>query len=230
MDVKHVTASLQQSLGQAHVDPEQGRQGDFDHWQRIFEATDGRSGAAANAPASGGDLYKADHPTSGPWHPHDGGPLRAQTLSSASFAQGGQAGSPGMPLSGAAKPQAGGGQPSLAAAHQPPGTRAPATTAERLPASTTGTAESLPQPDGAPTLPDGRPLAQLEAHLSRNADGRLNVTLRSSLPLSTSQALHAVAQALSEQGGDAPVDQVIINGQPIYRSATSSTHRFEIDC
>lgn len=230
MDVKHATAALQQSLGQAHVDPEHGRQGDFDHWQRIFDATDRRSGSAVDAPSSRSEAHTADRPTSAPRHPHGGGPLRAQTLPSTSFTQGGQAGLAGAPSTGAATLQARGGHPSLAAAHQPLGTRAPATGVERLSASTAGTAESPPRAGGAPTSPDGRPLAQLEAHLSRNADGRLNVALRSSLPLSTSQALHAVAQALSEQGGDTPVDQVILNGQPIYRSATPSTHRFEIDC
>lgn len=230
MDVKHTAAALQQSLGQAHVAPEQGRQGDFDHWQRIFDATDLRSASAADAPSSS-EAQAADRVTSAPRHPNGGGlPLRAAALPGASFTQGRQAVPAGVPSTGAATPQARGDHPSFAASHQPLDTRALMSRAERLSAPPEGTAESLPRPGGKPTSPDGRPLAQLEAHLSRNADGRLNVALRSSLPLSDSQALHAVAQALCEQSGDTSVDQVMLNGRPIYRSATPSTHRFKIDC
>lgn len=230
MDVKHATAALQQSLGQAHVDPEQGRQGDFDHWQRIFAASDRRSVAAVDASHSGSDAYRVDLPAHGPRHPNDGGRLRAHAQLGASFAWQGDANSASTSSTVAAMPHEPGAQRALVSTHQPLGMRTLVSVNQQLPASPKGTAESPLRPGGLPTPPDGRPLAQLQAHLNRNAEGRLDVALRSSLPLSTSQALHAVARALSEQGSDTPVGQVLLNGQPIYRAVTSSTHRFEIDC
>lgn len=230
MDVKHSTLSAMQSaLGQAHVDPEKGRQGEFKHWQRIFDAND-RPHAGERpllTPATdGGDLCR----------PADRTALRqADDGRSASHsARAGTSGQPGLGVAPAklathplARDRVIGGMPMPAPTSTVADARPTAASLERVSAWPTAQAS---RPVGGTLTPDGRPLAQLEAHLSRGADGRLNVALRSSQPLSTAQALHAVAQALAAQDGQAPVDQVLLNGQPIYRSAQPAGHRFEIDC
>lgn len=237
MDVKgsNALAALQTSMGQAHVDPEKGRQGDFEHWQRIFDATDRPAGGALQQPVDANNAKGSTQANSRSLQGH--GPTRSgaghqpSALQPVHTAQPGQA-SPDPALSGARSP-------SLAPSHVagklsmylPTGSAMGGPSAASPAQAWASAQPGLPPTAGTglPT-PDGRPLAQLEAHLSRGADGRLNVALRSSQPLSTAQALHAVAQALAAQDGQAPVDQVLLNGQPIYRSAAPSTHRFEIDC
>lgn len=229
MDVKHTTAALQQALGQAHVDPDAGRQGDFEHWQRIFDATDRHAAPATGTKAFGGEAIAHEQTGSSSQHPWERAPLQAQARSAAaSIPQ--QANLGAAPTTGPTTLNALSRHLPLAASHPSVSPRTPATVAEHSHASPVVSMASQPRPRAEPTAPDGRPLAQLQAHLSRNADGRLNVALRSSQPLSDAQALHAVAQALCEQSDDTSVDQVILNGKPIYRSATPSTHRFEIDC
>lgn len=235
MDVKHTTlAALPSSMGQAHVDPEKGRQGDFEHWQRIFDATDRPAGDALARPAEANDRNAAHHHGRSPQansQTTDRAGHQPRALQHASIARPGQAiQSPALSEAHAASPAPGhaAGSPSVASPAGPVGGgQATASSAQASPC-----AQPVPRAPSGAGLPtsDGRPLAQLEAHLSRGADGRLSVALRSNQPLSTAQALHAVAQALATQDGEAPVDQVLLNGQPIYRSAKPSTHRFEIDC
>lgn len=230
MDVKATTLTAwQSSMGQAHVDPEKGRQGDFEHWQRIFDTTNRPAGDSLVRPAAEHAETATDIGTRPPQDTRhaSGGQAdpRARAPLPAHGARPGQV-SPGPALSDARASSPAPGMPSWSA-------NSAQVAASTTQASASAPAQPVPQaPSGAGfATPDGRPLAQLEAHLSRGADGRLSVALRSSQPLSTAQALHAVAQALATQDGEAPpVDQVLLNGQPIYRSATPSTHRFEIDC
>lgn len=230
MDVKHTTAAtLAPSLGQAHVDPDKGRQGDFEHWHRIFDATERPRAPSAEQRTATWQVH-ADWPTSD----EPGGTGNHPAASPVLLRQ-----LPGQPNGPSSRslPQSVTASFTNAGAHMPMAT--PQLSASpRLPTSEAAS-ETQPSadPSSAPTRtpgervsPDGRPLAQLEAHLSRSADGHLSVALRSSQPLSATQALNAVAQALAAQDGEAPVEQVLLNGQPIYRSAAPSTHRFEIDC
>ncbi len=233
MDVKHSTlAALQSSMGQAHVDPEKGRQGDFEHWQRIFEATDRTDAAArplAGHAANGGDV---NVPVARQASGQAGGrPLAAQPAHAAwpghVVPGSGQMPTQGQPL---IRDRVIGGAVVSQQAAASPAASSLAGVPPRSQAQTAQMAQTAGAGKGSPT-PDGRPLAQLEAHLSRGTDGRLSVALRCSQPLSTAQALHAVAQALAEQEpGSTSVDQVLLNGQPIYRSASLAAHRFEIDC
>lgn len=77
-------------------------------------------------------------------------------------------------------------------------------------------------------------LAPFEAHLHRNAQGGLLVTLRSAMGLSDAQALGAVAEALGREGqAGRAVACVLLNGRPIYQAADGATSvrgQFEIEC
>lgn len=77
-------------------------------------------------------------------------------------------------------------------------------------------------------------LAPFEAHLHRNAQGGLLVTLRSVTGLSDAQALRAVAEALGREGqAGCGVACVLLNGRPIYQAAEGASgarSQFEIEC
>lgn len=226
MDVKPSThPTMSAAMAQAHVDPEKGRQGDFEHWQRIFDAS--------NRPAAAKPTDLTSRTREAALRPTGGGFVASAFAAAASMAQ---AIRPSTVVADAGRPQA---------ATSPVGSalvldKAPATPFSQLTdakgqprapeRSTPGPAAQASRLGGGSPAPDGRPVSHFEAHLSRGADGRLSVALRSNQPLSTAQALHAVAQALAEQEGATQVDQVFLNGKSIYRSAATTSHRFEIDC
>lgn len=229
MDVKHASlAALQSSMGQAHVDPEKGRQGDFEHWQRIFDATDRPLGNALMRSADANAKKAADMGGRSPQGPRPTA-ARADQQSTATAPKPAHGAQPAQASLGPVLSESRGPWFALGTAAGRPSMASTTGASNAQPSSFAASAPTLPSSAGLPA-PDGRPLAQLEAHLSRGADGRLSVALRSSQPLSSAQALHAVAQALATQDEEAPVEQVLLNGQPIYRSAKPSTHRFEIDC
>lgn len=233
MDVKATQlAGLQQALSQAKVDPGQGRQGEFDHWRRIFDMADQREGHPPGRSIQGPHTDVAEG--------QSGAPVLAVATRSLKLS------SPGSGAAGAnAPPQA--GQTSAIARLLPlVGQALPA--ALSAPAAFSGLAGTDDAADAFKPLQvetpaqartgsacrqpsaDARPLSQLEARLARQADGGLQVALRAPRALSAAQALHAVAQALAEQGETAGVNQVLLNGQPIYRSTEAPAHRFELDC
>lgn len=227
MDVKLATfAALQTTIEQAHIAPEKGLQGDFEHWHRIFDATD-RADTAERPPA--GRMTESGAQSMPDRHALRQTGARPSSAQTAHADQSGQVSpGPGQSLRSPLVSDAisGRGATSLAV---PSGMRISAFPVERVSAPTPSQASS--SGERMPTTPDGRPLAQLEAHLSRGTDGRLSVALRSTQPLSTAQALHAVALSLTEQGRDSTsVDLILLNGQPIYRSASPAAHRFDIDC
>lgn len=230
MDVKATQlAGLQQVLSQAQVDPAQGRQGEFDHWRRIFDLADQREGHPPGLSSQGPRTDVAEGLSGAPV---SAVAVRSLKLSSAGPGAGGvssplQAGQIGasarlLPPVGQALPAA------LAASAGRAATDAAADAFKPLQADSQAQARS----GGAhrQLSADARPLSQLEARLARQADGGLQVALRAPRALSAAQALHAVAQALAEQGETAGVNQVLLNGQPIYRSTEAPAHCFELDC
>lgn len=78
----------------------------------------------------------------------------------------------------------------------------------------------------------------LKAHLMQTEEGRLKVALRAPRSLSPQQALVALGQALTQDGGAAAdlVEQVVMNGKPIYQAASGQssespgTHLFDLKC
>lgn len=230
MDVKATQlAGLQQALSQAHVDPAQGRQGEFDHWRRIFDLADQREGNSPGPSSHGASTDVAEG--------RSGAPVSAVAARSLNRSPAG--------------PGAAGVNPPLQVGQAGASGRLPQPGGQALPAApaafsglaaTDDTADAFKPPQAETQAPartgnacrqlsaDARPLSQLEARLARQADGGLQVALRAPRALSAAQALHAVAQALAEQGETAGVNQVLLNGQPIYRSTEAPAHRFELDC
>lgn len=227
MDVKHTSfTALQVAVGLAHVAPEKGQQGDFEHWQRIFDASD-RADTAERPPSwRMTDSRTQNMPACDVWRQAGGMPPTPQTAHYEQPARADQ----GL-IQGRASPSVQGkiSRVPVALLASPADAHAGALAAERM--SAPKPTQAIRTGERKSTMPDGRPLAQLEAHLSRSTDGRWSVALRSNQPLSTAQALHAVAHALTAQErGSASVDLILLNGQPIYRSAPPAAHRFEIDC
>lgn len=230
MDVKpSQQAAFLQALNQAHVDPRRGRQGEFDHWQRIFDVAQGSGALAQQAPAASSGL-EPEAITSQAKAAWQGNPEKATAgqhakANATANTRGAEPRLPVPPRVSDAKPFASG----LLAAPEPMASRNPTASVQSEPRLAPLRPAAFAS--AGEQTPDGRPLAQMEAHLSRSADGGLNVSLRSAQALSSAQALRAVAQALAHSDASEPVNQVLLNGQPIYRSAAApSNHRFEIDC
>jgi len=230
MDVKATQiAALQQAMSQAQVNPDQGRQGEFDHWRRIFDAADHRP-AAQHVPPGGEGKQTMAAGTLPLGQPPASSYIPTSGLS-------GGASQPATPLVGA-QPLALDATPRLSRVLDSSGLVAAARSADAMRAAGNEATDVLAQlgahrRPSAPqnqTLTDGRPLSHLEAHLSRLTDGSLQVALRTSHALSVAQALHLVAEALLAQGEATSVDQVFLNGRPIYRMADSSHSHFELDC
>lgn len=233
MDVKATQfAGLQQALSQAHVDPAQGRQGEFDHWRRIFDLTDQREGNSPGPSSQGSSTDVAEG--------RSGVPVSAVAARSLKLSSAGPGAAGVIPPLQAGQPGASGRLPQVGGQALPAALAAPTALSGLAAADDAADAFKPLRPEAqapartvsaCPQLSaDTRPLSQLEARLARQADGGLQVALRAPRALSAAQALHAVAQALAEQGETASVNQVLLNGQPIYRSTEAPPHRFELDC